>query len=181
MNKQTRFILAIVFQVMVILAIIIFKLSVLVGGTYVLLRIVPLDPRDMLRGDYITFQYDISNIDPYYVRGRQIRNGDTVYVTLRQSGKYWKVQDVQKTKPTGGDLFIKGTVESGGTESNADPFSLQISDSSVLRVLYGIEQYFIPEGRGQGFSFWDKEVAAWVAVDNDGNPVLKRIIVDGNP
>ena len=45
-----------------------------------MLRIAPVDQRDLLRGDYATFQYDISNLDSYYSRGEKIRNGDIVYV-----------------------------------------------------------------------------------------------------
>jgi len=88
-TKQTKFILAIALQVVIVFAIIIFKLSVLTGGTDVFLKIVPVDPRDLLRGDYATFQYDISNLDSYISGGQQIRNGDTVYVVLRQNGKYY--------------------------------------------------------------------------------------------
>lgn len=55
MTKETKFILAIVFQIIVIFAIIIFNLSVFTSGAEVLLRIVPADPRDLLRGDYISF------------------------------------------------------------------------------------------------------------------------------
>jgi uncharacterized membrane-anchored protein len=181
MTKQTKFILAIALQVAIIFAIIIFKLSVLTSGTEVMLRIAPVDPRDLLRGDYATFQYDISNLDSYYSRGEQIRNSDTVYVVLRQSGKYWVAQNVQKTKPTGNELFIKGKVESGGLESQTNPLSYQRFGNSRLHVVYGIEQYFIPEGKGENFSFWNKEVAAMVAIDDNGNAALKKIYVNDKP
>lgn len=180
-TKQTKFILAIALQVVIIFAIIIFKLSVLTGGTEVMLRIAPIDPRDLLRGDYATFQYDISNLDSYYSRGEQIRNGDNVYVVLRQFGKYWTAQSVQKTKPTGSELFIKGKVESGGMESQTDQFSYQRFGGSRLHIVYGIEQYFIPEGKGQNFNFRNKEAAAMVAIDNSGNAALKKIYVDDKP
>lgn len=181
MTKQTKFILAIALQVVIIFAIIIFKLSVLTGGTEVLLKIAPVDPRDLLRGDYATFQYDISDIDSYYSRGQQIKNSDTVYVVLRQTGKYWTAQNVQKTKPAGSELFIKGKIESGGLESQTDSLSYQSSGSSRLHVVYGIEQYFIPEGKGQNFNFQNKEAAAMVAIDDSGNAALKKIYVDDRP
>lgn len=165
--------MAIALQVAVIFAIIIFKLSILTGGTDVLLRIAPVDPRDLLRGDYATFRYDISNVDSYYANSQQIRNGDTVYVVLWQSGKYHIVGNVQKAKPTGNELFIKGKVESGGLENQTDPFGV-----FRLRIVYGVEQYFIPEGKGRDFSFLNKEAAARVAIDDNGNAALKRIYVD---
>jgi len=182
MTKQTKFILAIALQVVIIFVIIIFKVSVLSGGTDVLLRIEPVDPRDPLRGDYATFQYsDISNLGPYISGGKQIRNGDTVYVVLRQSGKYWTAQNIQKTKPSGNEIYIKGKVASGGVESQSDIFSGQRFGGTRIHVVYGIEEYFIPEGKGRGFSFWNKEAAARVVVDENGNAVLKQIYVDEKP
>ena len=181
MTKQTKFILAIALQAIIIFAIVIFKMSVLTGGTDVLLKIAPVDPRDMLRGDYATFQYDISNLDSYISGGQQIRNGDTVYVVLRQSGKYYFAQNVQKTKPTDGGIFIKGTVASGGVETQSDVFQNQNFGNSRIHFVYGVEDYFIPEGKGQGFSFFNKEAAARVVIDENGNAVLKQLYVDDKP
>lgn len=181
MTKQTKFILAIALQVIIIFAIILFKVSILTGGTEVMLKIEPIDPRSPLRGDYVTFQYNISNLDAYLARGQRIRNGDTVYVVLRQSGKYWIAQDIQKTKPAGNKVFIRGRIASGGTERRVDTFSIQRFGASRFHIVYGIEEYFIPEGKGRGFTFWNKEVAARVVVDENGNAVLKQIFVDDKP
>ncbi len=182
LTKQTKFILAIALQVVIVFAIIIFKVSILSGGTDILLRIEPVDPRDMLRGDYATFQYsNISNLDSYISGGQQIRNGDTVYVVLRQSGKYWMAQNVQKTKPISGEIALKGKVASGGIETQSDILSNQRFGGSRIHIVYGIEEYFIAEGKGQGFSFFNKEAAARVVVDESGNAVLKQIFVDDKP
>ncbi len=182
MTKQLKFVLAVVLQTAVIFAIIIFKLSILAGGTEVLLKIAPVDPRDLLRGDYATFQYDISNVATDYLRD-EVKNGDTVYVLLRQSGKYWVVREVQKYRPaestlSGAELFIKGKVESGGQENQSALFLPQRFGDSRLHIVYGIEQYFIPEGAGRGVSFANKEASAKVAIDDNGNPALKQIYVN---
>lgn len=181
MTKQTKFILAIAVQVIIIFAIIITKMSILAGGTDVLLKIAPVDPRDMLRGDYVTFQYDISNLDSYISGGQEIRNGDAVYVVLRQMEKYYFAQNVQKTKPAEGGIFIKGTVSSGGANTELDMFQNQNFGNSRLHVVYGIEEYFIPEGKGQGFSFLNKEAAARVVIDENGNAVLKELYINDEP
>lgn len=181
-TKQTKFILAIVLQTVIIFAIIIFKVSILSGGTDVLLRIEPVDPRDMLRGDYATFQYsNISNLASYISDGQQIKNGDTVYVILRQSGKYWLAQSIQKTKPLNGEIILKGKVLSGGKKTQPDALPNQRFSGSRIQIIYGIEEYFIPEGKGQNFSFFNKEAAARVAVDENGNAVLKQIFVNDKP
>lgn len=181
-TKQTKFILAIILQILIIFAIIIFKVAVLTGGTEVLLKIEPIDPRDPLRGDYATFQYSISNLDSYLFNNEQVKNSDTVYVILRQSGKYWIAQKTQKTKPTTDDqIFIKGKIVSGGLESQSEFFPQQHFNRSRIHIIYGIEEYYIPEGEGRGFSFWNKEATAKVSVDKNGNAVLKQIYIDDKP
>ena len=167
LNKQTKFFLAMVLQTAVIFVIIIFKLSILTGGTEIMLRIAPVDPRDLLRGDYVTFRYDISSIGSHYAKRQEIKNGDVVYIVLGKSGKYWGLQRVEKDKPTGNDLFIKGIVRQ--------------STSLQFNVVYGIEEYFIPEGKGQNFRFQNKEAAARVFVDENGNSLIKQIFIDDKP
>lgn len=184
MTKLARFIIAIVLQIIVIFTIIILKLSVLAGGTEIFLRITPVDPTSPLRGDYVTFRYDISNIDSYYLNGLQVRNGDTVYVILRNEGKYWGVESVKFDKPID-VIFIKGRVTSGGSLGGRGRMLAALphilDDTDNIQVTYGIEEYFIPEGKGRNFNFWNKEAAAGIVVDEDGNAVLKRIYVDDKP
>ncbi|HEX7724751.1 MAG TPA: GDYXXLXY domain-containing protein [Candidatus Paceibacterota bacterium] len=168
MTKSNRFFLAIALQVIIICAIAVFKLSVASSGTEVLIHIRPVDPRDMLRGDYITFQYDISQLPSYYLqyeRGSIPNPGETVYVSLYQSGRYWGVRTASLSRPTDGSVFLKGTVKSSNTQN--------------ITVAYGAEEYFIPEGAGRNVSFWNKDAAAALAVDDNGNSVLRRIYIDG--
>lgn len=182
MTKLTKFILAILLQVIVLFAIVIFKVSILMGGTEVILKIAPVDPTSPLRGDYVTFQYDISNLYSYKFKDSQVRNGDTVYVILSQSGKYWMAQSAQLNKPTNSNqVFIKGKVASGGIENQSDMLPYQQFGNSRIHIIYGAEEYFIPEGKGRNFSFFNKEAAAKVLVNDNGNAVLKEIIVDGKP
>jgi len=178
MTKQKKFIIAVAIQLAILFIIIITKVATLTGGTDVVLRIRPVDPRDPLRGDYVTFNYDISSINSYIVRDvNEIKNGNTVYVALREAGKYWTALTVSVKKPADG-IFIKGKVVSGGVKNEGDIISPR--QSSDIRIIYGIEEYFIPEGKGQDFVFGDKETVARVMVDKNGNPVLKQIYVDNN-
>ena len=169
LTKQTKFIIAIAIQLVIIFSIIISKTAVLTGGIDVLLRIEPVDPRDPLRGDHLTFSYEISNLDSYLFNYSPIRDGDTVYVPLKQQGRYWTaVFGVQKTKPIDKkEIFIKGKISS--------------SYGNKIHIIYGIEDYFIPEGTGQDFTFWRQEIAARVSVDKNGNAVLKKIYVNDKP
>jgi uncharacterized membrane-anchored protein len=169
LTKQTKFIIAIAIQLVIIFSIIIFKMAVLIGGEEVLLRIKPVDPIDILRGDHLTFSYQISDLSPSLFNYSPIRDGDTVYVPLEQQGKYWTaVFGVQKTKPIGeGEIFIRGKISK--------------VYGNRIHIIYGIEDYFIPEGTGQDFTFWRQELPALVSIDKNGNAVLKQIYVDGKP
>ncbi|MAF20865.1 MAG: hypothetical protein CMI55_04300 [Parcubacteria group bacterium] len=189
LTKQSKFIIAIGIQVLIILIMIIFKLAVLTGGTEVILRIEPVDPRDPLRGDYVTFQYDISNISSYQLRDASVQNGQTVYVVLRSGyGGSWRVSEVLKNKPSNNSVFIKGAIKSGADQPKPESFLIkgvrQIPEDNFeddLNIVYGIEEYFIPEGAGRDFNFWNKDVLAKVILDENGNAIIKQIFVDGNP
>jgi len=171
-TKLQKFVLAVAIQLVIIFAIIIFKVAIFIGGSDIVLKIEPVDPRDPLRGDYVAFQYGISNLPSYLARDPQIARGDTVYVVLQQSGKYWFAQGVQKNRPSADPrIFLKGRVASGGGGPGG----------ARLHVVYGMEEYFIPEGKGRDFSFQGKEVAARVVVDENGNAVLKQLYVDDQP
>ena len=178
LNNFTKIILALGLQISIIFVIIMFKSSVISGGEEILLRINPADPRDVLRGDYVSLQYDISLVPHHYFISQQVKNGDVVYAFLRQSGKYWRVSRVQNNKPNGADLFIKGRVISGGIDSQISDIPNYVHNGPPLKIEYGIEQYFIPEGKGQTMNFMNKNVDAHVVVDKDGNSVLKQIYVD---
>lgn len=169
-TKEQKLISAIFLQIFIIIAIVIFKLSILSGGTEILLQIEPVDPRDYLRGDYITFQYsDISRVS-IVKTAYSIRNGDDVFVELKKKDNFWEVYFVSKNKPTGDKPFIKGKVING--EGGLLYSTMQIS--------YGVEQYFIPEGKGAGVNFGTNAYAK-VMVDDDGNAVLKQVYIDGKP
>lgn len=176
-KKEKNFILAVTLQVVIIAVIIFFRLVILSGGERVLLKIEPVDPRDILRGDYVTFRYTgISTLDPKIEGGKEVLYGEKVYLLLGQDGQYWKGVAVRKTRPAKGEIALRGSVTSRygkgyGYNSDTDP----------IRITYGIEEYFIPEGKGRGFNFADKEVSAEVVVDKQGNALLERVYIDGTP
>lgn len=169
MFAMKKFIIAIVIQLVIIFSVIVFKIAVLTGGTEVLLRIKPIVFRKSLRGNYLTISYEISNLNSYFFNYFPIRNGDTVYVPLVQQGKYWVARSgIGKMKPIDERyIFLKGKVLS--TYGNS------------VNIVYDIEEYFIPEGISQDFTFWRQEVAARVSIDENGNAVLKQIYINNKP
>jgi len=178
-TTKQKFIAAVAVQLIFLFSIIIFKLSILSGGTDVFLRIMPIDPRDPLRGDHVIVNYKISSV--YSNSSENIWNGELVYVTLENdTGKFWMASRVSSRKPTDGSIFIKGTVINGGSDSSINSRVPQKYNSN-LTIKYGIEDIYIPEGSGQNFNFRNKEAGVLVSVGDNGDAVAKRIYIDGNP
>ena len=50
----------------------------------------------------------------------------------------------------------------------------------VLQVEYGIESFFVPEGRGRTVE-QARDIKVRLAVDSSGNAVIKGLLLDGSP
>lgn len=169
----------VVLQVAVLLGFVGYKESTLRFGKTVLLQTVPVDPRDLFRGDYVVLRYEVSSVINY----GEFQPGDTVYLplyldvrdggTVSDGGTVWKAQRYASSRPEPDwEVFLKGTV---GGSTGAGP-----SGDPISEVEYGIEQYFVPEGTGHEIETAD-DVKVEVAVDGFGRAVIKRLIVDGKP
>lgn len=130
----------------------------IVNGQEVLLKIVPVDPRDFLRGDYVSLHYEINEMpknSKYYDEYHYFKG----FVTLKQEndGTY-VVNEVLETKPKD-QLFLKGEVHG-------------------KRIFYsGIDKYFVKEGQGKTL---EKSLAkggfAKISVGKNGEAGIKEII-----
>src|SRR3989339_1082597 len=170
-SKRNKFIIAIAIQTAILFFIVLFNLLILSGDEEVFLKIRPADPRDPFRGDYITFQYDISRIKgSFFDSSEKIKYGDKIYISLLKRKNYHVIANrVSKNKPDTG-IFIKGTVND----------IRQKGDSlDEVFVSYGIEEYFIPETSGRNVNFNGQNTFAKVVLDKNGNAVLKNVYVNG--
>jgi uncharacterized membrane-anchored protein len=157
---RLAFAAVVVLQIGLLLAIIVPKERTLATGEEVVLQTVPVDPRDLFRGDYVNLRYTISTVLSY----TDFAVGDRVYVSLTQRGDIWDGQSALDSAPDG--LYIKGRVTSAGQRR--------------VEVEYGIESYFVPEGTGHIIER-ARDVKVRVAIDSSGNAVIKGLLVDGRP
>lgn len=129
-------------------------------GTEVVLQTVPVDPRSLLQGDYAILDYEIANL-PRHMENKAI--GETVYVVLEEEPDVWRgTLYAGALRSIKGEVFIQGRVDRRG---HAD---------------FGIGTYFIPEGTGHIIE-GARDVKVVVNLDSDGNAIIKRVLVDGNP
>lgn len=167
MDKKKIFIGLGIFWFVILGGFIGFKEFTVRTGQEVLLKTIPVDPRDFFRGDYVILQYDISRIDTSVFPGSPtfIAN-DTIYAEIEKgTDGYGKLASLSKTAPTG-KLFIKGVVK--------------YANGNNIQAEYGIESYFVPANKG--YAIEQKRgngVDAKVSVDTFGNAIIKTLLIDG--
>ncbi|MBF0101816.1 MAG: GDYXXLXY domain-containing protein [Desulfobacterales bacterium] len=144
--KRLLIILAILFQVVVLSIMVIEREWIVVKGQRIYLRTAPVDPRDIMRGDYVRLTYDLSHIPFDRIQGnlknRMKQKGQIVYIVfqLGENGlaTYKYATD---TKPKDG-LYIRGRI------SDLIDWRMNYSQT-IMNVSYGIESYFVEQGKGR--------------------------------
>jgi uncharacterized membrane-anchored protein len=149
----------------------------LANGKEIRLPVIPVDPRDLIRGYYVILSYPISTVllDQRDAEG-DFRIYDPVYVSLRKDGDSWSVAGVHQELPKG-EIVLKGRL----IGADDDVSGCSAPPCRFYRIEYGIEQFFIPEGHGHALEELrnDQRVAVDVAVSSGGRAALKRLLVDG--
>ena len=181
-----RYILAALLLCGLIFAMVYQRSEILRSGQEVRLETVPVDPRDLFRGDYVVLDYRISSVELPKDATSAFRRGQKVFVTLRpnETGKATAVA-ISPDRPavSGADIVIQGTV----TAASVCPFGASgIRDCKLetraVHVKYGLESYFVPQGEGKKIESTEKsrlEVVA--AVTPSGQAAIKRLLIDGKP
>jgi uncharacterized membrane-anchored protein len=161
------------------------RAAILRSGTEVRLKTVPVDPRDLFRGDYVVLSYPVSNVDAGSTEGEQrFRRGEAVFVTLgRDAEGFARPIGVSKTRPavTGPNVVIAGRVLSTGgcAVNDAGAFDCG-AGRDRLRVAYGLESYFVPQGSGHAIETTDRaRIEVVAAVSASGEAAIKRLLIDG--
>ena len=114
-----RYILAALVLCGLILAAVVQRAGILRSGQEVRLEVVPVDPRDLFRGDYVVLDYRIGTVDfPKDAMTTPFTRGQQVFVTLRPDGSNKsKAVAISAERPvvSGTELVISGVVTSPST------------------------------------------------------------------
>jgi uncharacterized membrane-anchored protein len=170
-------VLAFILQVGLLGWIIYDRAQLLQSGRELHLNVVPIDPRDLFRGDYVTLNYDISRVRTDALAGDDsFSYGDTIYVALAADGSAVAITHAQ---PADG-MFLKGNVTAVDNRSVCDDGT---PTCSAYGVQYNLEKFFVPEGTGRELETLrnEQKISVDVAVGADGRAALKRLLVDGEP
>lgn len=154
------------------------RASVLRHGQEVLLQTAPIDPRDLLRGDYVVLSYDIATVPTSIVIGSwpQASKKQAIHVRIAPGdGGLWKLMQASfdPLPPVEGTVILKGTVS----------YVPDRSAGGELRVTYGIERYYVPEGEGRDIESArnDGRVSVAARVSTAGQASIRALMLDGKP
>ncbi|MCX7423723.1 MAG: GDYXXLXY domain-containing protein [Planctomycetia bacterium] len=163
-RERVLLVLAVAFQLGVLGAMIALSGWTLMTGDTVLFRVIPVDPRDMFRGDYVILRYEFSNISP---NGHDLydstQSGREIYVTLvaDSDGRHWGATSATFERPASG-RFMKGKVVGPGN------------------IEFGIESFFVQEGKGKEYeeARTAHRLSAVVALTDQGAASLKELVLE---
>lgn len=123
-NEYIKLVIVVLILLLILGGFLLYVSFPLLEGKEVILLTQPVDPFDIIRGQYMTIGYEISNIP----LDEDAKIGDTIYVILEKdengTSRYKNISFVRSSKET----FIRGKVKSISGE--------------IMIVEYGIEQYF---------------------------------------
>lgn len=161
------------------------RASILSSGAEIRLKTEPVDPRDLFRGDYVVLNYEISRFDLTGPEGeREFRRGDTIYVRLAPDAEgFARVVAAYKARPDvrAPEVVIAGTVRSPGICPNGEQSTPACERGRTgLRVAYGLESYFVPQGEGLAIERTERSrIEVVAAVATSGQAAIKRLLIDG--
>lgn len=171
---------AILLQCAILVLMAVDRVQILREGREVTLQTRPVDPRDLLRGDYVVLGYDISQLPAGALAGQPTAERNPVmFVKLAPdaNGLYQAVSvHAEPVTVAAPEVLIRGRiVHSCGSTSRIFCDKLQIR--------YGLESYFVPEGEGKTLEQArnQQKLRVVAAVLLSGRAAIKRLLLDGEP
>lgn len=159
--------------------IIVGRAAVLRNGAEVVLKVEPVDPRDLLRGDYVRLGYEISNIPVSLIAnipaGKPFSDDQQLVVRVKEGADgYWHAQtawlDAAPAPAGPGEVDIAGHIGSG--------WNLRDGTTTTLSPAYGIERFYLPEGEGKAIEkdMRTRPFGVKVAVPKSGKAQIKALM-----
>ena len=151
-------------------------------GTEIVLKSMPIDPRDLLRGHYVRLGYEISRIPAEkftdLAQGRRLTANTPVYVLLKKGEDgYWHLVSASLTPPVKdlapGTVMLRGTLDT----------TWWLGANSPVFVTYGLERYYAEKSRALRL---EREIrnrrqplGVIVRVSRDGRGAIAGLMMNG--
>ena len=119
------------------------------------LKVEPVDPRSLFRGDYVILTYAISDLNTSALEGDDdFSRGDRIFVELILVGGQWQPVAIFRDKPaTNSTVVIAGTVDSAYPAAKTMPRAGNSADNPLsgtdLNISYGWRATLCPKVRAE--------------------------------
>jgi uncharacterized membrane-anchored protein len=144
-------------------------------GIVVLLESGPVDPRDLLRGDYVILSYKISVLPAtlFAQAPTDASIGMPVFVRLEKRGEFHEAvgASLSPLEPDAGHPVLRGTI------SNRSWVGDERGRVESVRVAYGLERYYVREGTGRPSGI----ITVEAVVTRLGTAFIRQVYIDGKP
>ncbi len=170
------------------------RMGLLQSGREVLLQSVPVDPRDLLRGDYVILSYDFSRIDTRELpthSPRPFGRNDRAFLRLKRADDgFWRAVSLNARKPQ--NLSPDEAVIAAWVHRVHAPWKKkrhpdeppEAPCQGVCQIVYlrfGIEKYFVPEGAGKALERErdQRKLGIIAKLSPSGQAVIAGLQIDG--
>lgn len=139
----------------------------LISWEEIFLETAPVDPRDLLRWDYVTLRYafESDQIVENYIIQNNVQDWNTIYISFtKDSDNLWTVSWVSETKPDS-EIFIK----------------VKVQQQSWWRsgIETGIGKYFVPQWTGRQIERIRWDMTVLTKIDKYGTAKIVDIYYQG--
>jgi uncharacterized membrane-anchored protein len=170
--RLKAFVLVLALQTIWLLGMVVAQERGLANGKVILLETERVDPRDLLRGDYLILNYKISNVATnLFMDGidDNLRDGTRFYVAVTPDTNGFYVVSRASTRlfnPTPNEVRLK-----------AHSTSRWWNSGNSIHVDYGLERFYVAEGTGNPSG----KLTVQAVVSRSGSAQVKEVFVDGKP
>ncbi len=171
--QKILFIIVVLLQVGVLSFMIVNRVSLLEDGKKILLQCEPVDPRSLFSGDYVILRYKISNLPMELFTEAKLlpKSREFIYVGLKpdEQNKF-HIPGAVSQHPD--KLRQSYTVVIRGKVDYHSRFN-----AKTIPVKYGIEQYFVPQGKGKDIERKMADTSAEISVSENGEAAVSKIFI----
>jgi len=132
----------------------------LTSGASILVTVAPVDPRDLLRGQYLVLAYEFSRPWDSTAARLAVPDGAPVWVVVRPAGEFYVPAQLALTPLPAvdpGAVTLQGRARGG-------------------RFMFGVERYFLPEGTDTPAA---SDLTVRLRVGPDGSARIEQVYVKG--
>jgi uncharacterized membrane-anchored protein len=143
----------------------------LARGKIILLETRRVDPRDLLRGDYLILNYKISDVPTNLFSPpvkKDLPYGTLVFIALAPgTNQFYEIAKASTNEfmPAANEILLRGKSDERWWSTNS------------IHVTYGIENFYVGEGTGNPIG----KLTVRAIVPASGRAKIKEVFVNGKP